>query len=110
MPTLRDWILRMADGEPVDGVVIGEMGWGDYGSERVPNYAEQPRDQLLTWDQALSFIQYEFDDGYGAPSCNKIYAWTKSWVISVCQYDGSTYPFRIPRNPRACVPDMVGGG
>lgn len=108
-PTLRGWIEEMADGEPVEAIVLGKMGWGDYKSERVPNYAEQPRGVVLTWSDALPWISYEFSDGYGAPDCNAVVAWTPSWVISVSTYDGSTSPFRIPRNPTAHAPGMPGG-
>lgn len=107
--TLRSWIEEMAGGEPVEAVVIGEMGWGDFHSEIVPGYAEQPRGRVLSWEEALPWISYEFHDGYGAPQCNAIWAWTASWTISVSQYDGSTSPFRIPRNPVPGMPGMPGG-
>ncbi len=111
MSILREWLEDMADGEHIEAVVIGDMGWGDgYYSERVPCFGEQPKNIVLTWDEALPWISYEFGNGYGAPSCNCIVAWTKSWVISVSQYDGSTSPFRVPRNPVAHEPEMPGGG
>lgn len=110
MPTLKDWIEEMAEGEPVEGVVLGEMGWGDYGSDDVPGYAEMPKNVVLTWDVAAPLLTYEFSDGYGAPGCQAITAWTPSWVIGVSTYDGSTSPFRLPRNPTDHKPDMPGGG
>ena len=109
MANLKKWLLDEADGEAIIGVVIGPMGWGDYGSESVPQYDSQRRGEVLTWDEALPFIDYEFSNGFGAPECNAVYAWTESWVIAICQYDGSTSPFKIPRNPSACTPDMPGG-
>ena len=108
--TLKDWILKSADGEPVEAVVLGEMGWGDYNSENVPNYEQQPRNKVLTWEEALPWISYNFDSGYGAPGCNAAYAWTKTKVIFVSTYDGSTRPCVIPRHPVDCVPSMPGGG
>lgn len=110
MATLNGWIEEMADGEPVEGVVLGEMGWGDHNSENVPNYQEQPRGVVLTWEQALPWISYEFNDGFGSPKCNAVTAWTASWVIGVSTYDGSTSPFCLARNPVAHMPDMPGGG
>jgi hypothetical protein len=105
--TLRDWILTEADGEAIEAVV---MGWGDYNSEAIPDYADCPRGKVLTWDEALPWLEYEFDSGYGAPSCQAIYAYTKTWVIAISQYDGSTAPFRIPRNPtEGVMPRMPGG-
>jgi hypothetical protein len=109
MANLKDWVLEMAESEEVEGVVIGEMGWGDYHSERVLQYEQQPKNKLLTWTEAQPLIDYEFDSGFGAPGCNAIYAWTKSWIIAIAQYDGATFPFRIPRNPRDVKPEMPGG-
>lgn len=109
MPTLIKWIEDLSDGQPVEAVVIGEMGWGDYKSETVPNYINQPRGVVLTWDQALPWISYGFEDGVGAPGCNAVHAWTESWIISVLRFDGLTEPFRIPRNPMAILPEMPGG-
>ena len=106
---LKDWVLEEANGEQIHAVVIGEMGWGDYGSDAVPNYAEQPRGVVLTWDEALPWIDYQFHDGYGAPGCNAIVAWTDSLIISIDQYDGATSCFSIPRHPTDHMPEMPGG-
>jgi len=107
--SLKDWILEEAGGEEIEAVVIGEMGWGDYKSEYVPNYNEQPKGIVLTWEEAVPWISYPFDSGFGAPECNAIWAWTRNWVIAVSQYDGATRPYRIPRNPLALMPAMEGG-
>ncbi len=106
--TLKDWIEQEAAGEIVVAVVIGEMGWGEYNSDNVPNYAAQPRGKVLTWQEAVPWISYPFSSGYGAPQCNAITAWTKSWVIGVAQYDGSTSPFKMPRDPVDHMPIMPG--
>ena len=107
-PTLKAWILAQAEGESIEGVVIGEMGWGDYGYEGVPNYEACPKNVVLSWDTAQPWLSYEFDSGYGAPGCQAITAWTKSWVIGISQYHGSTGSFRLPRNPVDHKPDMPG--
>lgn len=109
MANLVEWIEKLAEGKPILGVVIGEMGWGDYGSEDCPHYAAQPRNKLIPWEQAKLLLDYEFSDGYGAPKCNAIFAWTEEYVIAISQYDGSTSPFRIPRNPCDCEAEMPGG-
>jgi hypothetical protein len=108
-PTLESWILECAEGEAVEAVVLGDMGWGGYKSSEVPDYENQPKGKVLSWEEALPWIGYKFNDSYGAPGCNCVAAWTKSWVISVYQYDGSTGPFRIPRNPVDFMPEMPGG-
>ena len=109
MANLKQWILEEAHHEKIEGVVIGEMGWGNFRSNEVPNYGKIPKGKLLTWKTAAKLLNYEFDDGYGAPACNAIYAWTKNWIIAISQYDGATSPYSIPRNPRDCKPQMVGG-
>lgn len=109
MATLLAWLLEEADNEPIEAIVFGRMGWGEYNSDSWPNYAAMPKGEILTLDQAMSWLTQQFDNGFGAPSCPSILAWTKSWVISVSQYDGSTSPFKLPRNPSNIVPDMPGG-
>lgn len=109
MANLVQWIEEEAAGEEILSLVIGAMGWGDFGSEAVAKYEEQPRGKLLDWSDGKKYIDYEFDSGYGAPGCNAIYVWTTNHVIAISQYDGSTSSFKVPRNPVDCVPEMPGG-
>lgn len=110
MANLVQWVEEITDGEPIEGVVIGEMGWGDhYNSENVPRYNEQPKGKLLSWAEARSLLDYEFDNGFGAPQCNAITVWTATKVIGISQYDGSTEPFWTPRHPVDHMPNMPGG-
>lgn len=96
-------------GEPILVAVIGEMGWPDYGNDDRHERALARRGELLTWDTARPLLAYEYSDGYGAPDCNAVYAWTANWVLYVSQYDGSTRIYSIPRNPIAHLPAMPGG-
>ncbi len=107
--TLKEWITEAAAGEPVVGVVLGEMGWGDYGNEDVPDYAKCPKNKLMSWEEALPFLSYDFATGFGAPGCQAVHAWTEKRVIFVSQYDGSTCIESVPRNPQDCEPSMPGG-
>ena len=108
MAKLTKWIEELAEGEQIESVIIGEFGWDGYGDD-------SPLDnkyigKVLSWWQASPLLSYEFDDGYGAPGCHAIAAYTKSWIISVYQYDGATKPFRVARNPvDGFIPDMPGG-
>lgn len=106
---LKRWIEEATDGEPIEAVVIGEMGWGDYASESVPNYNTHIRGKVLTWEQAAPMLDYDFDTGFGAPECEAIYAWTASRILLISQYDGATHPHVIPRHPVDCMPIMPGG-
>ena len=109
MANLIEWITNNIPESEIDGVVIGEMGWGDYASSHVPKYNEQPRGKVLSWIDAKPLLDYEFSSGYGAPQCNAVYVWGKSTIMGICQYDGSTAPFFIPRNPIDIIPEMPGG-
>lgn len=104
-PNLKTWILDCAGDEEIEAVVLGAV---DYYSKTVPKV--YPENKVLTWDEASKYIDYTFDDGYGAVECHAIYAWTKNKVIFVSCYDGSTRPCVIPRHPIDCEPQMPGGG
>ena len=106
MPTLLKWIKETADGEPVEAIVLGEIEWA---KEKVPNYDAMPKGTVLSLEEALPYLQNEFNDDFGVPKCQAITVWTKSWVIFVVQYDGSTSPHRVPRNPADHMPEMPGG-
>ena len=111
MSNLIEWILEETNEYEIEAVVIGELGWGDYGKENIPNYDKQPRQTILTWKEAKSWLDYEFDSGYGSPMCNAIYVWTKNKILFISQYDGATSLNSIPRNPTdEIMPTMPGGG
>jgi hypothetical protein len=104
------WEDLMAEvgAEPVEGVVIGEMGWPGYGDndEKVP---AEKRGVVLDATEASHLLAYPYGTGYGAPECHAVYVWTPTRVIYVTQYDGSTNVSWLPRNPTECQPDMAGG-
>lgn len=106
---LKDIEECLEEGEVIESGVIGEMGWGDYNSENVPNYNDIPKGKTLPWDEMKKWLNYEYCVGYGAPECNSVYIWTNKRVLFVSQYDGSTSIHGIPRNPIDCFPEMPGG-
>ncbi len=108
-PCLRDWILKITGVEPILGVALGNIGWGNYGREDIPDYDEQPKGKLISWNDAQQYLNYKFHDGFGAPGCNSIYVWTESKVLFVVQYDGSTRMHYVPRHPCDVMPEMPGG-
>lgn len=111
MANLKQWIEKAAEGELIEAVIIGNMGWADYKLEELPESARDTNNwnKPLLWDVAAPLLDYEFDSGYGAPGCQAIYAYTKTKVIFISQYDGATGYECIPRNPVECVPTMPGG-
>lgn len=109
MSNFKQDILEEAGDEKIEAIVIGKMGWGDYGKDRVPNYDQMKKNEILSWEEAAPFLDYSYSTGYGAPECNAIVAWTSTRVIYVSQYDGSTSIESVPRNPTAHEPRMPGG-
>lgn len=106
MANLKNWILKMTEGKEIEGIVIGDLGWGDDERDEVP---VEMKERVLDWPTAEKFLDYEFDSGYGSPGCNAVTVWTKDNVIFISQYDGSTCPCSVPRNPRDHKPEMPGG-
>jgi|HubBroStandDraft_6_1064221.scaffolds.fasta_scaffold859396_2 hypothetical protein len=108
MTKLIDWILEEAKGEPILAIVFGEIA--KYRRKSCPHIpSSYPEKKILTWEEAIPWIQYEFSDGYGSEDCFPLFAWTENKVIAISCYDGSTSPFSIPRNPCDCNPFMPGG-
>lgn len=107
--TLAAWIEAAAQGEEIVGVVIGDMPLSTISSNHVPGYDTMPKYEVLSWADASKLLDYEFYGPANLAECQAVTAWTKSWVIGVSEYDGATWPFRIPRNPIAHKPQVLGG-
>jgi hypothetical protein len=109
MAVLKDWILTEAGDENVIGVVLGPIS--EYQMEKCPHIPlNYPKNQVLSWEEALPWIEYEFYDGWGLEECFPLFAWTENKVIAISCYDGSTSVFSVPRNPCDIEPFMPGGG
>jgi hypothetical protein len=109
--------IENAAGGPIEAIVIGPFGWGvemtddlAYGEESIQRSAPVKRGVVMSWDMARPSLDYDYDDGYGSPSCDAIYAYTADRIVFVSTYDGSTCVRSIPRNPQPCEPEMPGGG
>ena len=110
MGTFADDIEEAAQGEPIEAVVIGDLGWGSgYGTDdrHRPGLARQG--EVLEWAEARPLLDYEYARGFGLPDCHAIYAWTPRWVIWVAEYDGSTRLDAAPRNPTAKLTPTMSG-
>ena len=70
-------IEEAAEGEPIEAIVIGEMGWEGYGDDdrHAPGLAR--KGEILRWAEARPLLDYEYDRGFGAPDCQAIRAWTE---------------------------------
>lgn len=118
MANLKNDLLAAAGDEPIEAIVIGRTGWAsddgnlanDYGGDQIPRYLDQPHGKVLRWVDAADWLDYDFNDGYGAPECNAITAWTASRIFFISKYDGSTSLDWVHRHPVEHQPDMPGGG
>ena len=101
--------IEKTAGEPIIGIVIGEVGWGRYIGGDTPDVSTV-RGRVITWEEARPLLDYKYSAGFGAPECHSITAWTENFVIFVAQYDGATRVETVPRNPVDHAPTMPGGG
>ncbi len=95
---LKRWIEEEAAGEPIEAIVIGE-------ADICHRLLKEIWGRVLSWEEAASHLDYDFDSGYGGAECHPIYAWTATKVIRVHEYDGSTSIGSVPRNPTPCKPE-----
>lgn len=100
MANLTQWINELVDDYEIEAVVIGEPEWE---AGRGP---EQARDIVLSWEEAKPMLDYEFAES-GGPDCNPVYVWTKTQILYVAEYDGSTKLTSVPRNPISCTPEFT---
>lgn len=94
-----DLIVEAANGEPIESVVIGP----GYFYDNAPSAA--PTGVMMTWAEAVKWLDYEFYSGFGGAGCHPVFVWTKNWVHFVHEYDGSTSISSVPRNPCDCIPE-----
>lgn len=101
MASLAQWIEEMAEGEAVEAVVLGA-------DVRPAPAQDLPIGIVLSWQQALPLLQYQFHDELELGGCNAITAWTKHWVIAVARNSSHVAPIRLPRGPVAHIPAVFG--
>lgn len=87
---LKDWILKIAEDEPIVGVVI------DNSPESLDDFISK----VQTWESAKSQFDFELYPGFaGKYDMIPFWVWTSTKVIGVKEYDGSTELVVMPRNP-----------
>lgn len=64
--------------------------------------------KVLPWSEARSYLDYDYDSGFGGTDCHAVYAWTETRVLFAHEYDGATSVNWVPRNPEPCEPDFGG--
>jgi len=93
-------------GEVIEAIVVGIH----YNREWQCDGSEKPRADeniVLDRDTGLAKLDEEYNDGYGGADCYPFYAWSRSWVALVSEYDGATGVTYIPRNPTPVSPSFI---
>lgn len=109
MANIRKWLeeAERESGEQIEAIVVGQH---DKAPDRWSRDRIKPVDEgvILSREVGLAKLDEEYDNGYGGADCYPMYAWTKSWVYFIGEYDGATGPNRVPRNPINCEPQFSG--
>jgi hypothetical protein len=102
-------IENALNGETPEAIAIG--GYGGYCSDDSDPVPETKTNKPLPWNEEVKgWLNYEYSAGYGGEECHPIYIWTKTRLLLVSCYDGSTGVESIPRNPTEEEPMFIGGG
>lgn len=105
MANLKEWLEEAESfyGERVEAMVVGAHYDRSYDDKALPD-----EHIVLSREDGLSKIDEEFDNGYGGADCFPFYAWTKTRVFFVHEYDGATGLNWAPRSPMAVQPSFGG--
>jgi hypothetical protein len=97
MNTFADDILAETSGRPILAISLGSNRGGYSWDNSGPDHplGSDP----VSWAEALPYISYEYDSGFGGQDCHNFLAWTETHVLSIHEYDGSTCVISVPRNP-----------
>ena len=92
-------ILEAAKGEEIEAVVMAEARFVP-----VPTMCGK----VLQWYQVAPRLDFQHANG-----CSEqrpiLTAWTKNWVIIMCEYDSQFWYESVPRNPVEHKPHTYGG-
>jgi len=91
-------ILEKVSGEEIEAIVFG-----DGGDDFIENNTLE-RGRIYKWEEVVGVLSHEFDCDFGSDTLPGMNAWTKSYIIFVSEYDGSTSVGWFYRNPTAYEP------
>lgn len=105
MANIKTWLetAEKESGEQIEAVVVGKHD-GDADRWNSNRKAEPDENVVLSREDGLKKLDLEYDNGYGGADCYPMYAWTKTRVYLITEYDGSTGMMWLPRNPINCEP------
>lgn len=105
MANIKKWLeaFESETGEKIEAVVIG-MHDNDPKRWSPSRVAPSTEGKVLSREDGMAILDEEYNNGYGGADCYPMYAWSKSWVCFIGEYDGATGLSRVPRNPVDCNP------
>jgi hypothetical protein len=100
---LKAWLEKAeADfGEPIEAIVVGSPYRRDF-----LQFADE--NIVISREQGLRKVDQLFDPDLSRTDCFPLYAWTKSRVFFVAEYDGEAKLNWAPRLPIALEPRFSG--
>ena len=84
--TLRKWLMESGFSPRTGVIVYHEVRGFDPGWDNGPDDVMARRE--IPWDDPI--LDYEFDSGFGGPSCPRIFARDGYRIFFPSQYDGAT--------------------
>ncbi len=105
MGNIKTWLVEAQEkyGEPIEAIVVGQHDSTKWESDEKPD-----ENIVLPVELALAKLDQEYDNGFGGADCYPMYAWTKSRVFFIGEYDGATGLSFVPRNPSNVKPEFSG--
>jgi len=97
MANFKDDIVDAVDNDKILSVYIFKMeDDDDYDRFCAANIVAN---RLVSYEEALKVLNYDYNDGYGGQDCHDILMWSAERVYYVHEYDGATCIRHRPRNP-----------
>ena len=90
-------------GEKIEAMVVGKHYDRSFKDDALAD-----ENIILMREDGLKKVDQQYDDGYGGADCFPLYAWTKSRVFFVHEYDGATALHYAPRHPGTIEPGFGG--
>jgi hypothetical protein len=105
MANIKDWLLEIETvyGESIEAIVVGKHDNASYDAR--PQHDENV---ILAREVGLNKLDQEYDNGYGGADCYPMFAWTKTRIFFITEYDGATGMSWAPRHPMAVNPQFSG--
>ena len=101
MGNIKTWLVdaETRTGEQIEAIVVGVH------SNRKPKPFEN---KIISREEGLAILDRDYDSGHGGAGRRPMYAWSKSRVYFINEYDGATGLGSVPRHPVDVEPKMGG--